>query len=300
MNIKDIIKKYIPTMEFINYGYYANIHNYYQIARINEDKKYTKNSNPSIKTFSATYHNKTYSFDYYISSDNNSNLIFIKKSDSKIKDEYTSNHHCAFLSYFNKDNLFINIMEYSDGCIKIDNKQSDDILNGSVLIKLIIKFGKTYGFKNIILDDKSYYTCGKTQDNKLTYQLKYVHTLTKGIPYYNKFGFIFNDNYNQEIMLSNQNKINSMITEDIDLDMLIYLIVKTIVEKSYQKIYDYNFIQDIYLIMQMYNKQTGKPLKDFFNYITYNHCHIMAMIYIDLFRSLGLQTYNRDEMILKL
>ena len=140
-------------------------------------------------------------------------------------------------------------MEYSDRCIKIDNKQSSDILNGSVLIKLIIKFGKTYGFKNIILYDKSYYTCGKTQDNKLIYQLKYVHTLTKGVPYYNKFGFIFNDNYNQEIMLSNQNKINRMITKDIDLDMLIYLIVKTIVEKSYQKIYDYNFIQDIYLIM---------------------------------------------------
>lgn len=95
------------------------------------------------KTFSETDHNKTYSFDHYISSDNSSNLIFIKKSYSKIKDEYTSNHHCAFLSCFNKNNLFINIMEYSDKCVKIDNKQSDNTLNGSVLIKLIIKFGKT-------------------------------------------------------------------------------------------------------------------------------------------------------------
>ena len=42
MNIKSIIKKYIPTIEFINYGYYANIHNYCQIARINEDKNILK------------------------------------------------------------------------------------------------------------------------------------------------------------------------------------------------------------------------------------------------------------------
>ena len=91
-----------------------------------------------------------------------------------------------------------------------------------------------------------------------------------------------------------------MKTEDISLNMLIYLIVKTIIEKSYQKIYDYNFIQDIYLIMQTYNKQTGKLLKDFFNYITYNHCHIMAMIYLDIFRSLNLQTYDKNVMILKL
>jgi hypothetical protein len=39
---------------------------------------------------------------------------------------------------------------------------------------------------------------------------------------------------------------------------------------------------------------------DFFNYITYNHCHIMAMIYLELFESLGLKTYNSDEMILVL
>jgi hypothetical protein len=42
MNIKDIIKDYIPTKEFINYGYYMNIKQYFQIARINDDKKYIK------------------------------------------------------------------------------------------------------------------------------------------------------------------------------------------------------------------------------------------------------------------
>ena len=52
--------------------------------------------------------------------------------------------------------------------------------------------------------------------------------------------------------------------------------------------------------MQTYNKQTGKLLKDFFNYITYNNCQIMAMIYLDIFRSLKLQTYDKNVMILKL
>jgi hypothetical protein len=181
---------------------------------------------------------------------------------------------------------------------KIDNRHKDDIFNGTILIKMIIKFAKTYEFKNIILDDKSYYTCNRNINSKIVYQMKYVHTLTKGIPYYSKFGFVFNDNKNQEKLEFNKNRITNMKTEDISLDSLIQMIVKIIVNKSYQKIYDYDFIQDIYLIIESYDKYT--VLMDFFNYITYNHCHIMAMIYLELFESLGLKTYNSDEMILVL
>jgi hypothetical protein len=202
------------------------------------------------------------------------------------------------LSYQNKDNIYVKIMAYSYDCIKIDNRHKDDIFNGTILIKMIIKFAKTYEFKNIILDDKSYYTCNRNINSKIVYQMKYVHTLTKGIPYYSKFGFVFNDNKNQEKLEFNKNRITNMKIEDISLDSLIHMIVKIIVHKSYQKIYDYDFIQDIYLIIESYDKYT--VLMDFFNYITYNHCHIMAMIYLELFESLGLKTYNSDEMILVL
>ena len=303
MDIKDIIKKYIPTKEFINYGYYMNIQKYYQIAKINDNVNYTKNDDPSIKIFSANYHNKLYSFDYYKTVDNDNNIIFIKRINSTIKkNEYSCNYHCAMLSYYNKDNLFIKIMEYSDDCIKIDNKQNNDIVNGSILIKLIIKFAKINKFKNIILDDKSFYTCNKNKNDKIVYELKYVHTLTKGIPYYNKFGFIFNDTKNQEKLEYNKNRMNGLMINNISLDMLIYLIVKIIIDKSYQKVYNYNFIQDIYLIMQLYYKHTNNnsKLMDFFNDLTYNHCHIMAIIHLDLFESLGLQIYNKNEMILEL
>lgn len=46
------------------------------------------------------------------------------------------------LSYQNKDNIYIKIMVYSDDCIKIDNKHKNDISNGTILIKMIIKFAK--------------------------------------------------------------------------------------------------------------------------------------------------------------
>ena len=299
MNITDIIKDYIPTKEFINYGYYMNIKQYFQIARINDDKKYIKNDDSKINTFSATYHKKIYSFDYYKTVDDDNNIIFIKRNNSEIKkNEFSDNYHCVMLSYQNKDNIYVKIMAYSYDCIKIDNRHKDDILNGTILIKMIIKFAKTYEFKNIILDDKSYYTCNRNINSKIVYQMKYVHTLTKGITYYSKFGFVFNDNKNQEKLEFNKNRITNMKIEDISLDSLIHMIVKIIVHKSYQKIYDYDFIQDIYLIIESYDKYT--VLMDFFNYITYNHCHIMAMIYLELFESLGLKTYNSDEMILVL
>lgn len=36
---------------------------------------------------------------------------------------------------------------------------------------------------------------------------------------------------------------------------------------------------------------------DFFNYILYNHCHIMAMIYLELFEILELKIFSKNEMI---
>ena len=40
MDIRNIIKNYISTKELIDYGYYININQYFQIANINDDKKY--------------------------------------------------------------------------------------------------------------------------------------------------------------------------------------------------------------------------------------------------------------------
>lgn len=51
--------------------------------------------------------------------------------------------------------------------------------SGSTLLKLIILWAKNEGFKRIILSDQARFTC-KEKIYSMSYELKYMHTLTTG------------------------------------------------------------------------------------------------------------------------
>ena len=58
------------------------------------------------------------------------------------------------------------------------------------MMNIIINYAKDNKFKRINLEDKSKFNCIDSNYNYM-YDLKYVHTLTKGYPWYYKFGFRF-------------------------------------------------------------------------------------------------------------
>ena len=112
----------------------------------------------NIKTYSVIYHDRSYSFDYYKNVSDTVVLIYIRiGSTEKNITEFDTNYHCGVLS-FEKQNptvLNISILNYSNDCIKTSTDRSTKKikLNGSLLVKLIIKFAKENGFVQITLED---------------------------------------------------------------------------------------------------------------------------------------------------
>ena len=161
---------------------------------------------------------------------------------------------------------------------------------------------KQYNFKSIILEDGAKFYCNDSLMDKLCYELRYVHTMTKGIPYYAKFGFVFVDDTQNQIMQSNKEKITKLKLEDLELNILIYTILNTLVRNSLYKIYKHDFIKGIHNIMQIYKQALDEKLSliKFLNLIAYNECQIMAIIYHNLYKLLKLEYYTDNKMILHL
>ena len=194
-------------------------------------------------------------------------------------------------------------MQYSNKCIKTDEIiKSKYIPCGTILMKLIILFAKHNKFTSIVIEDESKFYCNDSPVDKLFYELKYVHTMTKGVPYYAKFGFVFVDNIQNQIMQSNNNKIIKLKLEDLELNVLIYLILDTLIKNSFYKIYKYDFIKGIYNIMNIYKEASDKNLSlmELLNLIAYNECQIMAIIYKNLYKLFKLEYYIDNKMILYL
>ena len=312
-SIIDIVQKYIPNMELID-KHYMKIMNFYDNIGIKFNTKFIKiNSHiqiggSNIKTFSARYRDNNYSFDYYKSVETLDDhiVIFINKINNKdLIKEYSVNNHCAMLSYSKHDQtqLQIYIIEYCNKCIKTDKEiETKYKPSGTILMKLIILFAKHYKFKSITLEDESKFYCKDSTVDNLRYELKYVYTMTKGIPYYAKFGFVFVDQEQNLIMESNKNKMTKLKLDHLGLDVFVYLILNELVKNSLYKIYKYDFIKGIHNIMNIYKQalEDNISLMSFLNHISYNECQIMCVIYHNLYRLFKLEYYTNNKMILHL
>lgn len=156
--------------------------------------------------------------------------IYIYKTETDISEPY-----CCVLTYYNNDTIKIDIIETPVKCIKINEinkcKSKELITNkykyGDILMKLIIKFAKERGFKEIILEDRSIFNCLDT-NYKLKYSLKNVHILTTGYPWYYKYGFKFVDKEIHNYVKKNNKIIKQINTKDISFKKFIKLIKKKI------------------------------------------------------------------------
>jgi hypothetical protein len=126
--------------------------------------------------------------------------------------------NCVFLFFDNNDSkdntLYIQAIMNQDDCIKSEDK-NDVYKVGDILMQIIIQLVKKdklfKHIKQIELSDTSKKMC-----YNIGLDLKYLKTITHGIPFYAKYGFIPNNEEDYNIFKYNRNnyKLNRTITNN--------------------------------------------------------------------------------------
>ena len=132
--------------------------------------------------------------------DNKKYINFIKLNATKDeRGDYKEDDHCAVLIIDTiKNKATIQSLNNYKDCLKC-KIGNEDFKIGDILMHIILSLCKKENIKKIILTDTSYFLCG---NDKIT--LMYLRTLTKGEPYYCKFGFT--PKYEDDIKVWNYNK----------------------------------------------------------------------------------------------
>lgn len=129
-----------------------------------------------------TIENIEYIINHHVNVSSDQTLVYINYKNN-------DNWYCVMLSYNNKKNINVDIIENSIKCIHVNNKDINTNFNyGDIMMKIIIDFAKSKGFETITLEDDSKYVC-KGNQKKYNYYLKYGNVLTHGEPWYYKYGF---------------------------------------------------------------------------------------------------------------
>lgn len=300
MDIETIICSHINKINRLNYmeNYYQSTYNFCNKYNINRETLYHQKG--GLENFEVKKKDILYRFEYFESNNGNNTIIIIGKTHNNQQLDYLKDDQCALLSYDNNANDVLNIMffKYNPKCINTEPKIKT---RGTDLLKMIIKFAKISHFKKIMLEDRAEYICSKNDIMSVKYELKYMHTLTNGQPWYANFGFVFIGPDENSIMEDNKAKIINKKTSDLQLDILIYLIIRNIViNKHYITYPKYDFLMAIYDVMNIYQECVNKDIKlcDFFNIILKKHCFLMGCIYMDIYDLIGFKRYNTYEMIM--
>jgi hypothetical protein len=300
----NINEEYFNNSLICNYAYFykknnIDIHDEYIKSDLTDNNH---NSNTIQKqiggdTFIKKIKDISYTFDYYKSKseDNFNNAIIIKRdstTEQSNNDEYSQTKHCALLLYNNKEILKLAFLNMHSDCYKSIGKDK----SGSILLKLIINFAREQGFKKIILSDQSLFNC-KDNEYGVRYEIKYLHTLTHGYSWYSKYGFKFIGKEEQEIFIHNKTILDKIKTKDYPLDILIRIIMRKIVDSKIHSIMsNYNYLDSINNIINIYDQLAEKQFYEFMKIITKNYCFIVSFIYKQIYDSLNLKEYPTSEM----
>lgn len=303
---------YISTIlqEYVNNCHFHNIlinkhSDFYKKHNINIFSEFTKDDfiNDNLNqiggsVFETNLSNIKYSFEYYKakSQDGFTKAIIIKKLNDKENitnnTEYYQSKHCALLLYDDNNLLKLAFLNMKTDCYKSEEKEK----KGSILLKLIILWAKKNNFKKIILSDQAMYEC-KDNNYGVRYEIKYLHTLTHGKTWYSKYGFQFVDQVEQNNENYNKQILDNLKTENYPLELLVRILMREIVGKINYKIYsEYNYLEAINQIIQIYDECKIKPFYKFIKIISREYCFITSLIYQQIFDSLKLKKYESSEM----
>lgn len=223
---------------------------------------------------------------------NNKTISFIKFN--AIKDErgdYKENNHCAVLiiDFVKKKSIIQSLNNYTD-CVRCLTNENFFFRTGDILTQIMIIMSIKNKLKYIELTDNSYLLC---KNSKIS--LIHLRTMTKGTPFYSKYGFI--PVYEKRIYdhnFKNYNKHKTLTKEKI---------IKYLYFKEFDKNEDIkmlNYIQNI-LIPRL------KPINlvsEFINSIIDDKnkvsCSLLYNIYMKIYEDIGYYKYERRKFILDL
>ena len=291
-----LVNKYFGDIKYNIH--YLNLSQFCHVNKIDTDENYNliQNGGTIYKSF---IDNNEYIVDIYKSDrgDNVQVFIYNKDDTSPIK------KYCVQLSYTNNDELLIAVIEQPKRCLQIvsNGKQliKEKLSNGEIMMHLIINYAKENNFKRIILDDDSKYNCIDDK-YKFFYELRHVHTLTKGYPWYYKFGFRYYEKEAREKVRENKKILDVLKTKDLLLNKFMEIILNKIISGKYYDILgDDNkmTIKNQLKIINLYNEYYEQSIYLFFDKFTKQYCNIMSKIYIDLFRLLNLKYIDRPDYL---
>jgi hypothetical protein len=301
--IYNIIKKYTNIQEdYILEPIFINNCNK---LRIDRNSEYIYNQNGGLK-YEKVIDNIKYSFDYFENKNDDNTIMFITNNENELKQKY-----CLSASYFktSPEILRINIVVNPKFCLNIENKierndMKKKIKYGNEMIKIIINYAKDKGFKQILLEDDSKIECINNKSYEFKLEMRYVHTLTTGYPWYYNFGFRYEDKETHDNVKYNKNKLDNMKIEEIK----IHKIIKKIIEiKDNSEILLYtkdtnkiiNIFDIIYYITELYYNciNQKKNIYYFFNKLSKHDCIVMSLIYKSIYKDLELKYIYETQMV---
>lgn len=228
---------------------------------------------------------------------NNKYINFIKIDDNFIgceRGDYKNDDHCAILiiDMKIKSASIQSLNNYKD-CLKC-NDINDEYKIGDVLMRIILTLCRKEKIKEISLTDNSYFLCNN-DNNKI--QLKYLRTLTKGEPYYCKFGF--RPKYDEDIKTWKYNKKKFLEKPTITKKELMNIILyRKFNEKDTKDKKILTYINDMILPkLQDVNivSNVVKMLMECKNSIS---CHLLNVIYMNLYFEIDYKEYQNKTFVL--
>ena len=312
---QQILRKYVPENIFLDALDFLNLNNI-QYLNFNKNIKIPlkyKNTLLTKSDFANPEHyqqgdtfsglakfdiNSEYiaNIDEYIDTDDSNQkfINFIKiNAEKDTKGDYKNVDHCAILiiDMKRKSASIQSLNNYND-CLKC-KVGNNDFKIGDVLMRIILAICKKEKIENVSLTDMSYFLCGIEK-----IQLMYLRTLSKGEPYYCKFGF--KPKYNEDVKIWEDNK-------------KIFLNKPSITKKELKKIlldrnFNENNLDDKKILYHINNiilpkLQNDNVISDVIKMImeckSNISCNILNDIYMRIYLKIGYKKYKDKTFVLK-
>lgn len=223
-----------------------------------------------------------------IENHNKKTINFIKFN--SIKDErgdYLESDHCAVLIIdFEKEASTIQSLNNYDDCVRCLSKDNIFFKTGDILTQIMIIMSIKNNLKKIYLTDNSYLPCF---DSKI--DLIHLRTMTKGMPFYSKYGFV--SVYENDVFIHNLNiwRQKKTLTKEQIIEYLNYRVFKPNVQ---------NYINNI-LIPRLNKKNLISSFIDsIINDNSKESCYLLYNIYMKIYNDIGYHMYTYKGFALDL
>lgn len=158
--------------------------------------------------------------------------------------------------------------------------------------------------ESLKLSDNAYYTCKGYNPlknnchvpNINTLTLSKANTLTDGIPYYYKYGFVYDQQEDYDNVRRNKRKLN-ILSSDLNHEKMFIMINKKLMKcKCTEQIKT----ECLDFVADTYERNLNKNVKEFFKELKFGNYFLFCLIYIELWNFMKLKGYEYHTMVMKL